>query len=88
MLPALSNSQLAKQQSQLTERYGQLMMWIADAERKIYDMICTNVTMESLGLQHEVDLKFQAEIEKYKILSQLKQIEIEMEKRVNGSTEG
>jgi hypothetical protein len=64
------------------------MMWIADAERKIYDMICTDQNIESLGLQHEVDLKFQAEIEKYKILSQLKQIELEMERRVNGSTEG
>lgn len=83
-LTSLSNSELAAKMFDLTRRYGELSLWMADCELKIYNMITKNEQVQSI-IAYELDLKQSAEIEKFVVLSDLKKIELEMDRRVCGA---
>ena len=83
-LVPLSNMELASKQFELLKRYGELSLWIAEADRKIFDMICTDRQIDSMGIKRELELKHSADTERYAVLSEMKRLEIEMENRVNG----
>ena len=82
-LGSLNNLDLTTKMFTLTQRYGELTLWLEQTDRKIFDMICTDKQVVSLSLQKEIELKHQADTERYVVLSQLKQIELEMDRRVN-----
>ena len=78
-----SNGELATEMYALERRYGQLSLWIAEADLKIYNMITTeDAPKESIKFQ--LDLKHDADRERYIILSNLKKIELEVDIRVKG----
>jgi len=79
----LSNGELATKMYEVTKRYGELSLWISEAELKITTMIMTNNEVQS-EIAQQVKLKHAAEIEKYMALSNLKKIELEMDRRVQG----
>lgn len=81
-LTELSNGELATEMWNKTKRYGELCLWIAEADLKVYSMITENKQVQSV-ITREIELKHDADIERYIILSDLKKIEIEMDKRVN-----
>lgn len=83
MLPALSNIDLANEMHRLTKRYGDLSLWIAESELKIYQMIAENRQVQA-EIAREIHNKQEAELEKWVVLSDLKKIELEMDKRVTG----
>ena len=83
-LQVLNNSELTSEIYALTKRYGELSLWLAEAELKIFTMICTDSKIVTLGLEKEIDIKQAADLERWKVLSQIKRCEIEMERRVNG----
>lgn len=83
MLPALSNIDLANEMHRLTKRYGDLSIWIAESELKIYQMIAENKQVQH-EIAREIHNKQEAELEKWVVLSDLKKIELEMDKRVTG----
>lgn len=83
MLPTLSNIDLANEMHRLTKRYGDLSLWIAESELKIYQMIAENRQVQA-EIAREIHNKQEAELEKWVVLSDLKKIELEMDKRVTG----
>lgn len=82
-LQSLSNIELANEMLSLTKRYGELSLWIAEADQKVCAMISENKEVQS-AIAHEIDLKHNADLERYIVLSNLKKIELEIEKRVTG----
>lgn len=83
-LIALSNSELAAEMYSLTKRYGELSLWAAEAELKIVNMITKNEQIQSV-IAREIELKQGAELERYIVLSNLKKVELEMDRRVCGA---
>ena len=83
-LKPLSNSELANEMVALTKRFGDLSLWITEHEVKIYNMITTNSETPS-AMKASLELKHGAEAEKWLVLSNLKKIELEMDKRVGGA---
>lgn len=83
ILTQLSNGELATRMYEETKRYGELSLWIAEAEFKIYTMITTNNEKQS-EIKRQLELKQGAEVEKFIALSNLKKIELEMDLRVQG----
>lgn len=81
-LKALSNNELANEMFSLTKRFGELCLWIAEADTKVYSMITENRQVQS-AIAREIELKHAADVERYIVLSNLKKIELEMDKRVN-----
>lgn len=100
-LKPLSNIELTNEMNRLTHRYGELSLWIEEADRRIRGLILEGpdsalqkqiasdashgvVSLYSLTgtIKRELDLKQQAEIEKYAVLADLKKIELEMDRRV------
>ena len=88
-LTELSNNELANQMSQLTKRFGELSLWISESDIKVYTMITENRQVQS-AISREIELKHAADVERYIVLSDLKKIELEMDRRVNpsGDTNG
>lgn len=83
-LQVLTNMDLANEMLSLTKRYGELSLWIAEADLKIYDMIQKNQQVQSV-IAREIELKHGADVERYIVLSDLKKIELEMDRRVCGA---
>lgn len=81
-MEALSNIELANEMMDKTKRYGELSLWIAEADFKIYSMIIENKQVQS-AIAREIELKHDADIERYIMLSDLKKIELEMDRRSN-----
>jgi len=81
-LTVLTNNELANEMFSLTKRFGELSLWIAEADQKVYTMITANKEVQS-AIAREIELKHQADVERYIVLSNLKKIELEMDKRVN-----
>jgi hypothetical protein len=86
LLQTLSNLDLANQMMDRTKRYGELSLWIAEADLKIFNMITEHKQVQST-IAHEIELKHQADLERYIVLSDLKKIELEMDKRVGTQNE-
>lgn len=86
-LTQLSNGELATRMYEVTKRYGECCMWVAEAENKIFNMI-TNRVEDYSEISVQVELKGQAELEKYIAMSNLKKIELEMDRRVLGESNG
>jgi hypothetical protein len=84
-LQSLTNSELANEMFALTKRFGELSLWIAEADLKVYTMITENKQVQS-AIATEIDLKHNADLERYIVLSNLKKIELEIDKRVNGES--
>lgn len=82
-LKPLSNGELATQMYTLTKRYGELSLWIAEADQKVCTMIRDNKQIQST-IAREIELKHAADVERYIILADLKKIELEMDFRVEG----
>lgn len=83
----LSNGELATRMYEVTKRYGELSLWMSECELKIVQMITTNTEIQS-EITRQLELKQAAEIEKFIALSNLKKIELEMDRRVQGVTCG
>lgn len=83
-LQVLSNGELATRMYEVTKRYGELALWMAEAELKIYNMITKNEEVQS-EIKRQIELKQSAEVEKFIALSDLKKIELEMDRRVCGA---
>lgn len=83
-LQDLNNSELAAKMYELTKRYGELSLWSIESELKIFNMITKNEQIQSV-IAREIELKQGAELEKYIVLSDLKKIELEMDRRVCGA---
>ncbi len=83
-LTQLSNGELATRMYEETKRYGELSLWMAEAELKIYNMIMTNNEKQG-EIKRQLELKSGAEVEKFISLSNLKKIELEMDRRVCGA---
>jgi hypothetical protein len=81
-LAELSNNELANEMYSLTKRFGELSLWISEADIKVYTMITENRQVQS-AISREIELKHGADLERYIVLSNLKKIELEMDKRVN-----
>ncbi len=81
-LTQLSNGELATQMYTLTKRFGDLSLWISEADNKIYRMITENTQVQS-EITRQIELKHDADVERYIVLSDLKKIELEMDNRVN-----
>lgn len=86
-LTQLSNGELATRMYEETKRYGELSLWIAEADYRIYTMIMTNNEKQG-EIKRNLDLKQKAEVEKFISLSNLKKIELEMDHRVQGVQSG
>jgi len=82
LLAPLSNGELATQMYTLTKRFGELSLWIAEADTKVYRMITEDTQVQS-EIAREIELKHAADVERYIVLADLKKIELEMDKRVN-----
>jgi hypothetical protein len=82
-LKMLSNGELATRMYEETKRYGELCLWMAEAELKIINMISENKQVQS-EISRQLELKQGAEVEKFVALSNLKKIELEIEKRLTG----
>lgn len=82
-LQVLTNMDLANEMLTLTKRYGELSLWIAEADLKVYNMIAENKQVQS-SIAREIELKHQADLERYIVLSNLKKVELEMDRRVLG----
>ena len=82
-LKELSNGELATQMYTVTKRYGELSLWIAEADSKVVRMISENKEVQS-EISRQIELKQQADVERYIALSNLKKIELEMDRRVLG----
>lgn len=87
MLSQLNNMELANEMMAKTKRYGELSLWIAEADLKVYSMIVENKQVQS-AIAREIELKHAADVERYIVLSDLKKIELEMDKRVFGGNNG
>lgn len=85
-LQVLSNLDLANHMMTLTKRFGELSLWIAESDLKVYNMITENKQIQSV-IAHEIELKHQADLERYIVLSDLKKIELEIDKRVGTQNE-
>ena len=85
-LMELTNNELTNQMFQLTKRFGELSLWIAEADLKVYTMITENRQIQS-AISREIELKHGADIERYIVLSDLKKIELEIDRRVNPAGE-
>lgn len=79
-LQTLTNIELANEMFSLTKRFGELSLWIAEADQKVYTMIAGNNQIQS-AISREIELKHQADVERYIVLSDLKKIELEMDRR-------
>jgi len=79
----LSNGELATRMYEVTKRYGELTLWMSECELKIVQMITTNSEVQS-EITRQLELKQAAEVEKFIALSNLKKIELEMDRRVQG----
>jgi len=79
-LLTLSNIELANEMFSLTRRFGELSLWIAEADIKVYSLITENKQVQE-SITREIELKHQADIERYVVLSNLKKIELEMDRR-------
>ena len=86
-LKPLSNGELATAMYTATKRYGECCLWIAEAELKIYDMIMENKEQQS-EIKRQIELQQGAAVEKWIALSDLKKIELEMDRRVQGDNNG
>lgn len=84
MLPELSNIDLANEMHRLTKRYGELSLWAAESELRIYQMIADDEQVQA-QIAREIQNKQEAELEKWIVLSDLKKVELEMDKRVKGN---
>lgn len=82
-LTLLTNIELANEMLSQTKRYGELSLWITEADNKVYKMITDNNQKQDI-IAREIELKHQADVERYIVLSNLKKIELEMDKRVEG----
>lgn len=80
-LQNLTNLELTDQMYVLTKRYGELSLWITECDQKVCAMIQQNKQDQS-SIAREIELKHQADVEKYIVLSDLKKIELEMDRRV------
>jgi hypothetical protein len=95
-LQQLSNTELAAEMNRLTHRMGELSMWMEESDRKICTLILEPYSVPTetkegktrfplySSVARELDLKQSAELEKYIILAELKKIELEIDKRVEG----
>jgi len=88
-LTQLSNGELATRLYEITKRYGECCLWIADAELKLYRVITEADrgimnAEEQAEITKQIEFKKGAELEKYIALSNLKKIELEMDRRVLG----
>lgn len=83
-LQALSNGELATRMYEITKRYGECSLWMAEAELNIYNLITKNEAVPS-EIKRQIELKHGAEVEKFIALSDLKKIELEMDRRVCGA---
>lgn len=81
-LAELSNLELANEMMSCTKRFGELSLWIAEADIKVYSMITEHKQVQA-SIAREIELKHQADVERYIVLSDLKKIELEMDRRVN-----
>lgn len=81
-LKALTNIELSNEMISQTKRFGELSLWIAEADLKVYNMITENKQVQS-AIAREIELKHEADVERYIVLSNLKKIELEMDTRVN-----
>lgn len=81
-LSELSSGELASEMWNKTKRYGELSLWITEADIKIRSTITENRVVQS-DMEHEIELKHAADVELYTILLDLKKVELEMDKRVN-----
>lgn len=81
-LTELSNIELANEMLLQTKRFGELSLWITEADIKVHKMITEDKQVQS-AIAREIELKHQADVERYIVLSNLKKIELEMDKRVN-----
>lgn len=82
-LQNLKNGELATEMYTLERRYGQLSLWITEADIKVRKMI-TERTGTDGQIKYQLELKHGAEVEMYTVLSDLKKIELEMDRRVLG----
>lgn len=89
LLTQLSNSELASRMFDLTKRYGELSLWMAESTLKIQDLITRNpdapIKSTTGEIGRQLDLKHGAELESLIVLSDLKKIELEMDRRVCGA---
>jgi len=82
-LTQLSNGELATEMYTVTKRYGELSLWIVEADIKVRSMITERVGTTG-DIKYQIELKHGAEVELYTVLSDLKKIELEMDRRVQG----
>lgn len=82
-LPSLTNGEIATEMYTLTKRYGELSLWITEADIKVRKLICER-TGTAGEIKYQIELKHGAEVELYSVLSDLKKIELEMDRRVLG----